>query len=136
MLLRSDVERKVLFGVSETERLPPEAYGAASTRKVMHARDKAQRVIAAGHSAIVDAVFAALPSAPPSREVGGVRFSGLFLTADLATRLERIGHAETMHPMRMQPSPTAGNYDLGTIEWTKVDASGTPDDTMRHARAR
>ncbi len=59
VLLRSDVERKTLFGVGETERLPPEAYSLETNAKVYASLvAKARRIIAAGHSAIVDAVFA------------------------------------------------------------------------------
>jgi uncharacterized protein len=137
VLLRSDVERKALFGVAETDRLAAEAYGAVATRKVYAAlAGKARRVIAAGHSAIVDAVFAAPEERAVIAEVGGDRFRAMFLTADLPTRLERIG-------ARRNDASDAGasvaqqqeTYDLGAIEWTKVDASGTPEDTLRHARA-
>ena len=59
VVLRSDVERKALFGVGETERLPEAAYPRETTAKVYAAlAEKARRVTAAGHSAIVDAVFA------------------------------------------------------------------------------
>jgi hypothetical protein len=138
VLLRSDVERKALFGVAETDRLPAEAYNVEATRKVYAAlADKAQRVIAAGHSAIVDAVFAAAPERAAIEAIaGGVRFSGLFLTADLPTRLERIGarrnDASDANATIAQQQEV---YELGTLEWTRVDASGTPDDTLRHARA-
>ncbi len=57
--LRSDVERKALFGVAETDRLPETAYSPAVTAKVYAALiDKARRAVAAGHSVLVDAVFA------------------------------------------------------------------------------
>ncbi len=59
VVLRSDVERKALFGKGETEPLPPDAYGPDVTSRVYGSIiGKAQRVVAAGHSAIVDAVFA------------------------------------------------------------------------------
>src|SRR5207237_3130526 len=46
VLLRSDVVRKALFGVGETERLPPEAYGAEATNKVYTAlAGKARRAL-------------------------------------------------------------------------------------------
>lgn len=139
VLLRSDVERKTLFGAAETDRLPAEAYGDAVTRKVYAMLvDKAQRVIAAGHSAIVDAVFAAAAERAAIAAIGSsdsVRFHGLFLVADLATRLERVGarHGDASDAdatiARQQES-----YDLGAIGWSKVDASGATDETLRHAR--
>jgi uncharacterized protein len=58
VILRSDVERKALFAADETHKLPADAYSAEVTAKV-YARltETARRVVAAGHSAIVDAVF-------------------------------------------------------------------------------
>jgi aminoglycoside phosphotransferase family enzyme/predicted kinase len=137
VLLRSDVERKVLFGVAETDPLPTEAYSAEATRRVYAAlAAKARRVIAAGHSAIVDAVFAAPEERAAIADVGGDRFGGMFLVAHLATRSARVsarrGDASDADAKVAQQQEA---YDLGAIEWTKVDASGWPDDTLRHARA-
>ena len=84
--LRSDVERKALFGVGETERLPAEAYSAEAGAKVYASLNtKARRIIAAGHSVVVDAVFARAEERAAVAAVSD-RFHGLFLTADLATR--------------------------------------------------
>jgi len=137
VLLRSDVERKVLFGVAETDRLPGEAYDAAATRKVYAAlAGKARRVIAAGHSAIVDAVFAAPEERAAIAEVGGDRFRSMFLMTDLATRFARVGARRgdasdaDVNVVQRQES-----YVLGALDWASVDASGTPEDTLRHARA-
>ena len=59
VIVRSDVERKTLFGAGETEKLPAAAYAPDVTARVYAAiADKARRIVAAGHSAIVDAVFA------------------------------------------------------------------------------
>src|SRR6202035_2661051 len=59
VVLRSDVERKTLLGAAETARLPPSADAPDVTRRVYASLlDKARRVTAAGHTAIVDAVFA------------------------------------------------------------------------------
>ena len=52
VVLRSDVERKALFGKDELEPLPPEAYAPEVTARVYAAIiDKARRAVAAGHSA-------------------------------------------------------------------------------------
>src|SRR5439155_14937383 len=54
VVLRSDVERKALFGKNELALLPVEAYAPAVTRRVYATIiDKARRAVAAGHSAIV-----------------------------------------------------------------------------------
>ena len=79
LLLRSDVERKKLFGVAETEHLPADAYSVEVSAKVYEIMaDKAARIIGAGHSAIVDAVFAKPEERAAVAAVAapaGVRFS-------------------------------------------------------------
>jgi uncharacterized protein len=140
VVLRSDVERKMLFSKTETERLPADAYSAAATEKVYASIiDKARRAIAAGHSAIVDAVFAKPPERSAVAEIAsslGIRFHGLFLVADLATRIERVGarrnDASDADARIAQQQET---YDLGTMDWTMIDASGTPADTLKRAKA-
>jgi len=139
VLLRSDVERKMLFATNETERLGLDAYTAEAGAKVYASLcAKAWRVIAAGHSAIVDAVFAAEPerAAIAAAASSGVRFRGLFLVADLGTRIARIGgRRNDASDADAKVARQQEAYDLGAIQWTKVDASGTPEDTLKHARA-
>ena len=140
VVLRSDVERKRMFGVAETERLPPEAYRPWQTERIYAALiAKARRVIAAGHSAIIDAVFAK----PDERDTlaaaaraAGTTLHGLFLDADLATRVARVearrndASDATAEIVRRQQ-----DYDLGDIDWTRIDAAGTPEQTLAAARA-
>jgi hypothetical protein len=139
-LLRSDVERKVLFGVDETERLPPEAYGAeAAARVYVSLGEKARRVIAAGHSAVVDAVFSREHERAAIEHIAascGVSFRGLFLTTDLATRVARVGtRTDDASDADARVAREQERYDLGTLTWSQIDAAGTPDDTLEHARA-
>jgi uncharacterized protein len=60
------------------------------------------------------------------------RFVGLFLKADLATRLSRIGRREhdasdaTPDVVKQQEAMA-----IGTVNWHMVDASGTPADTLQ-----
>jgi aminoglycoside phosphotransferase family enzyme/predicted kinase len=139
VVLRSDVERKALFGIGEQAKLPAAAYAPAVTARVYATiADKARRALAAGHSAIVDAVFARAGEravAEASANILGVTFHGLFLTADLDTRLARVGgrgrdasdaDAAVVHEQE--------RYDLSTLAWPQIDASGTPAETLARAR--
>ncbi len=138
VLLRSDVERKLLFGVAETEQLPETAYTPDVTAKVYATlADKARRVLAAGHSAIVDAVFAdARERAAIAQATGDAAFHGLFLTADLAVRLARVGAREAdASDADAAVARRQEQYDLGDLQWTSVDASGSSEETLRRAKA-
>ena len=140
-MLRSDVERKVMFGVAETERLPAEAYSGDATARVYQTlANKAKRTIAAGHSVIVDAVFAR----PAERAVisklahdNGLDFHGLFLTADIETRIKRVGgRVNDASDASMEIVRRQEEYELGDLDWHKVNASGTPEQTRKNALAR
>jgi uncharacterized protein len=140
VIVRSDVERKVLFGVGETDKLPGEAYTPAANERVYAAlRDKTRRVLGARHAALLDAVFAR----PDERaamaaegESAGVPLRGLFLTADLATRLARVGaRAADASDAGRDVARAQENYHLGPIDWTLIDASGTVEETTARARA-
>jgi aminoglycoside phosphotransferase family enzyme/predicted kinase len=140
VVLRSDVERKALFGVGETEKLPTEAYGGEATVHVYgKLADKARRILAAGHSVIVDAVFAQPHERAAIAEVAKSShfpLHGLFLTANLETRLGRVG-------ARLRDASDADaavarmqeRYDIGALDWTPIDASGKPEATLTRARA-
>jgi predicted kinase len=140
VIVRSDVERKTLFGAGETEKLPAAAYAPDVTAGVYAAiADKARRILAAGHSAIVDAVFATAQerdALTAAAKAAKVPLQGLFLTADLATRIARVGErtkdASDANAAIVQAQE---DYDLGALEWPKIDASGTPVDTLARARA-
>ena len=136
--LRSDVERKLMFGTGETERLLETAYAAEATAKVYATLfEKAKRVVAAGHSVIVDAVFAQPDErADIAKAAAGATFNGLFLHASLETRLARIG--DRSHDASDADADIARKqeeFDLGRMTWGKVDASGTPEETFIRAEA-
>jgi len=140
IVLRSDVERKALEGRRENAHLATPAYTAAKSARVYAALvEKAGLVIAAGQSAIVDAVFAqprerdALRDAARTR---GVRFHGLFLAADMATRVARVGsRREDASDADAAVARAQERYLLGHNDWQSIDASGTPESTLARARA-
>ncbi|WP_246738135.1 AAA family ATPase [Bradyrhizobium sp. CCBAU 051011] len=98
----------------------------------------AQRVLAQGCSVVLDAAFLqeAERAEPASlARKHGARFVGLFLTADLAARLARIKQRKsdasdaTRDVVLMQET-----FTIGAVDWHMVDASGTPDQSLRSAR--
>jgi hypothetical protein len=139
VLLRSDVERKALFGKTETEPLPASAYAPDVTRRVYAAlADKARRVTAAGHTAIVDAVFAQpdeRAQIAAAARASRARFRGVFLTADVDVRVARIA-ARTRDASDADATVAREqeSYDIGPIDWTKVDVSGELDATLAAVR--
>jgi hypothetical protein len=139
LLLRSDVERKALFGAAETERLPPEAYRPEVSDEIYAMlNDKAARIARAGHSVIVDAVFAKAQEREAIETAGraaGAAFHGLFLTADLQTRLARVGgRGPDASDANAAVARQQEEFELGAVAWTVIDASGSPDETLARAR--
>jgi aminoglycoside phosphotransferase family enzyme/predicted kinase len=140
VVLRSDILRKALFDYPETEKLPDHAYTAAVTRRVYAVLgERALRVLQAGHSAIVDAVFAKPDERANLATIAadaGMSFRGLFLTADLETRIARVGaRVGDASDADADVARQQAGYDVGTIDWIEVDASGTPEDTLARAKA-
>lgn len=137
VVLRSDIERKTMFGVAETETLPKSAYTAEATAKVYATlAAKTRRVVTAGHSAIVDAVFAQPGErADIAKAADSADFAGLFLTADLQSRLERVGartgDASDANAAFVQDQE---KFELGRVNWARVDASGSPEETSIRAK--
>ena len=139
-MFRSDVERKALYGVGEHERLSPSAYRAEVSERVYRIIiDKAARVARAGHSAIVDAVFAraeeraALETAAAA---AGVKFHGLFLVADLATRVQRVSkRAGDASDADAEVARKQEEFVTGPVAWSRIDATGSPVQTLANTRA-
>jgi predicted kinase len=141
VVLRTDVLRKQLFGVPEADRLPESAYRPEITQQVYEILvRRAVRVLVQGHSVVVDAVFAreternAIRHAARELKIG---FVGLFLVTDLATRLSRVGRRE--RDASDATPAIAGlqeNYDVGAVDWAIIDASGTPDQSLKQCERR
>lgn len=138
IVIRSDIERKIMFAAREEQPLPPEAYAPAVSAQVYEIlRRKAQRVILAGHSTVVDAVFAATEERHAIRAVAdncGVEFAAFFLEADLRTRLDRVttrahdaSDADAAIAARQQ------EIEIGPLDWQRIDAAHDKNDTLAQA---
>lgn len=137
--VRSDVERKVLAGVRETERLPSESYSREASFAVYDAcMARAASALRARHSVVLDAVFAQPHERQAAEEMArrcGAGFLGIWLEApkDLlkARVTERRGDASdaTAEVIDLQ-----SRYNLGALNWARVAASGTAADTLAQVK--
>jgi len=137
--LRTDVERKAIFGVDPLTPLGPEAYTPEVTAEVYASVvQKAKIALRSGHSVVVDAVFArpderqAVASAAERLKVP---FVGLWLTAPSDTLKDRVANRRndasdaTVAVVERQLS-----YSTGPISWVPIDAGAGSDHTLREAR--
>jgi len=139
VIIRSDVIRKHLFDAGETTALPESAYWPDATEHVYGMLwSIAQRIVAQGCSVVLDAVYLQEAERTEIAHLAatyGIRFVGLFLTADLATRLARIeqrtGDASDATRNVALKQET---FTIGAVDWHIIDASGTPDQSLRSAR--
>lgn len=127
--LRSDLERKAMFGVEPLDRLPEEAYRSEVNRDI-YARllDEAEQVLLARHSVIIDATFLAEPDRRAVCELGArlnVPFDGIWLNSDPAT-LERRVATRTADASDADADVLHAQLKRGTgpVTWTEIDASG------------
>lgn len=137
--LRSDLERKALFHVEETERLPADAYTQAVSDKV-YARmlAKARATLASGHAVVMDAVFSKPAERAKAEDLAiaaGVPFEGLWLAAPPDILVRRVG-ARTGDASDATPDVVVQQVERGpgTVGWQSIDAGGTPEQTLVLAR--
>ena len=138
LLVRTDIERKRLFGVPETKRLPPESYTPAASEAVYAAVfARAARIIAVGHSAICDAVFSKQDErdrAAATAAGAGVPFDGLWLEAPPETMRARVA-ARTGDAS--DATPAVVNAQLATrpaaVAWPRITAGASPEASLAEA---
>ena len=140
VLLRSDVIRKELFGVDPLTALPEAAYTAEITARVYRTLlERSRTVIEQRFSAVMDAAF--LKEAERGELSIAVQkmsadFRPVFLTADLAVRLDRIrSRRRDASDATAEIATGQEDYEIGTIDWPIVDASGSPEQTLERSRS-
>ncbi len=139
VVLRTDVLRKQLFETREEDRLPESAYRPEVTKRIYEmVAKRAERILLQGHSVIVDGVFARESERTKIDDVAkrlSIRQVGLFLVADVAIRMRRVpGRTNDASDATPAIAGHQETYDLGTMGWNAVDASGTPEQTLQRCR--
>jgi Predicted kinase len=98
------------------------------------------RILSQGHSVVVDALFAHELERSAIRDAArklNIRFVGLFLVTDLATRLSRVDRRERdASDATPEIAGLQEKYDVGEIDWAIIDASGTPEETLKQCLTR
>jgi aminoglycoside phosphotransferase family enzyme/predicted kinase len=145
LVIRSDVIRKRLSGVSPLDRLGPEGYSPEMSERVYAtAAQRAMRTIRQGHSAIVDAVYARPADRQAIERVAieaAVPFVGLWLDAPESTLIARAAQrrddasdADAAVIRRQHRDGT------GVMAWHRIEASRPPgvvlDDASKYVGER
>jgi uncharacterized protein len=140
VVLRSDEIRKALAGVPALEHLESEAYTAAMSARVYAEMEARARVVLdAGHSVIVDAVYARPDDRARLDTLAAATqapFVALWLDAPADVLLSRVRQRQrdasdadesvVRRQLAAQPRPDG---------WHRIDASGSLSDTVRNALA-
>lgn len=138
--LRSDVERKALFGADPLAHLPAEGYRPEVTAEV-YARllDRAEQALRAGHSVVADATFLAAEYRDAVRALAGrlgVPFDGIWLHGDPAELERRIAartndasdaDADVLHAQL--------KHRADPVDWTRISCRDTEEEVCGRVKA-
>jgi aminoglycoside phosphotransferase family enzyme/predicted kinase len=141
VVLRSDETRKRLCGVPLLQRLGPEGYSShVSERVYSTVAEHAALVLRAGHSVVVDAVFARAADRRVIEQVAeaaSVPFIGLWLDApesllvDRTTQRRNDASDADASVIRLQRA-----QDIGDIRWCRLDTSVSAASVLSSATDR
>jgi aminoglycoside phosphotransferase family enzyme/predicted kinase len=124
VVVRSDVERKRSAGIALEERMPAGSYTQETSNKVYALMlTHAEQVLRAGHSAVLDAVFAKPEERQAAEDLArrlGVPFDGLWLDVPKEVAQARVavrgGDASDATPAVVERQ---FGYPLGDITWQR-----------------
>lgn len=122
--VRSDVERKRLAGLALEERMPSGSYTPEASAKVYGAMlARAERILRAGHSVVLDAVFARPEERRAAEALAakvGVPFEGQWLEVPKEVAQARVA-ARTGDASDATPAVVERqfDYDVGWIDWQR-----------------
>lgn len=141
VILRSDIERKAMAGVGETDRLPASAYSEGATQAVYaRLRERAALALRAGQSVIVDAVHAHPDERAAIKavaQVASVPFDGVWLEAPTAVLIERVSRRKgDASDADAGIVAQQAHYDLGGITWHVIDVSNGTETALAAVRTR
>jgi aminoglycoside phosphotransferase family enzyme/predicted kinase len=141
VVLRSDETRKRLCGVPLLQRLGPEGYSPQVSERVYSAvAEQAALVLRAGHSVIVDAVYARAADrrvVEQVAEAASAAFIGLWLDAPDSLLMDRTARRRNdasdadAGVVRLQRT-----QDTGAIRWSRLDASASAASVLASATDR
>jgi aminoglycoside phosphotransferase family enzyme/predicted kinase len=139
-LLHTDALRKRLFGAAKTDRLSPDRYEPGVSERVYRLqREAAAETLAAGYSVVVDGVFARpaeRAAIAQSASRSGATFCGLWLTAPEEVLQARVAaRRDDMSDATLDVLAQQLRLDTGAVEWDRVAAEGTQDETLARAAA-
>lgn len=136
--IRADLERKAMFGVADTDRLPQSAYAPEVSAQVYGIMlDKTASALRSGHSVILDGVFAQpaeRAAAAATAAAARCGFHGLWLSAPQDVLVRRVtgrrGDASdaTADVVALQVSRGAAGVD-----WSEIAAGGPAAATLAAA---